>query len=437
MRYWRPTTALIRAVCVAALGLGLAVLLGDPAPLVIAGPFALLAGLGLLHRPAKVARLHTEVDHVSLHEGQGTRSRLVIESDPDDVEHVSRVAVQEPYLAMHPADGNLGHLRPGRPDVPDPVLEISPRRWGARQIGVEMVALTSRWSGFRAGPSEEAGMQMWVLPQPAAFDARAPVPQPLGLVGAHRSRRTGDGSEFHSIRAYRPGDRLRRISWRVSSRTQDLQVVSALAEEDAGVLLLVDALADHGASEGVDGAASSLDVTMRAASAVAEHHIRTGDRVALRVIGAQPQGVGLRAGQRQLHRIQGMLARVRPGEPRDLDKMMLNRVPLGATAGTIVILLTPMLSSAIATAAGTFVHRGLTVLVIDTLPDHVTPAVGEGQDPGIAGLAWRIRRLERDTVLASLRRAGCPVVRWRGPGTLDEVLLRLARRAQLPQVRAR
>ena len=40
------------------------------------------------------------------------------------------------------------------------------------------------------------------------------------------------------------------------------------------MLLVVDALADHGRSGGVDGAASSLDVTVRAAAAIAEHHVR-------------------------------------------------------------------------------------------------------------------------------------------------------------------
>ena len=54
------------------------------------------------------------------------------------------------------------------------------------------------------------------------------------------------------------------------------------------MLLVVDALADHGASDGVDGAASSLDLTVRAASAVAEHHVRSGDRVGLRVVGRRP-----------------------------------------------------------------------------------------------------------------------------------------------------
>ena len=41
-------------------------------------------------------------------------------------------------------------------------------------------------------------------------------------------------------------------------------VVSTRAEEDTGVLLVVDALADHGRSGGVDGDASSLDVSVRA-----------------------------------------------------------------------------------------------------------------------------------------------------------------------------
>jgi len=55
-------------------------------------------------------------------------------------------------------------------------------------------------------------------------------------------------------------------------------------------------------------------------------------------------------------------------------------------------------------------------------------------DPHIAELAWRMRRLERDQVLAGLAALGSPVIPWRGPGTLDAVLRRLARRAGAPRV---
>ena len=76
-------------------------------------------------------------------------------------------------------------------------------------------------------------------------------------------------------------------------------------------------------------------------------------------------------------------------------------------------------------------------MVVDTLPPDVRPGAQPGLRSDVADLGWRMRRLERDDLLASLAATGCPVVQWRGPGTVDEVLRRLARRAQLPQVGAR
>jgi hypothetical protein len=79
----------------------------------------------------------------------------------------------------------------------------------------------------------------------------------------------------------------------------------------------------------------------------------------------------------------------------------------------------------------------LPVLVVDTLPDQVGALAPADTDPQVADLAWRLRRTEREQFLTALAREGCPVVKWRGPGTLDDVLFRLARRAQLPQARVR
>jgi uncharacterized protein (DUF58 family) len=426
---WRPTGALARAAAVAALGIGFAVLLGDPAVLVLAAPFLPLAALGLLHRPGSVPHIGSRLDHGLLHEGQGTRSRLLVD-DLDGTEHVTRVAASVPFVALHPAHGRLGGLLDADRALPE--LEVSPRRWGRRLLGVENVALTSGWSGYRWGPVSLAGSQLRVLPVAAPYDSRAEVPQPLGLVGAHRSRRLGGGSEFAGIREFQSGDRLRRINWRVSLRAGALHVVTARAEEDAGVLLVVDALADHGRSGGIDGAASSLDVTARAASAIAEHHTRTGDRVALRVVGPRGESVGFGAGRRHLRMVLDTVASVRVGPLREDAGLAF-----GATAGTVVIVLSPMLSPDVATATATLVRRGLPVMVVDTLPDDAAPAVIEGTDPAVADLAWRIRRIERDRVLARLAGLGCPVVAWRGPGTVDEIMRRLARRAQLPQVRSR
>ncbi|MET0524585.1 MAG: DUF58 domain-containing protein [Nocardioides sp.] len=429
MHGWVLTPALSRSLLVGALLVGASVLLGEPVLVVLAAPFVTLAAVGLVLRPTISPGLRATLDHVTLYEGQGTRSRLQISRD-DDVEHVTRISAQAPYVALHPASGRVsGLVRDGVP-----ALEISPRRWGRRTLGEEKIALTSKWAGYRWGPVLQRGAEMTVLPASAPFDSNAEAPQPLGLVGANRSHRVGDGTEFAGIRPFHPGDRLRRINWRVSLRTGDLHVVTARGEEDSGVLLVVDALADLGRSGGVDGGASSLDVTMRAASALGEHFSRHGDRVALRVIGAARQIVGFGSGQRHLRQVLGRLASVRPARmPDDAG----GRLSFGVTAGTVVIVLSPMMSDAIATATASLHHRGLPVLVVDTLPDDARALAPEGTDQVVADLAWRLRRTERDQLLTALAGEGCPVVSWRGPGTLDDVLYRLARRAQLPQVRVR
>ena len=201
------------------------------------------------------------------------------------------------------------------------------------------------------------------------------------------------------------------------------------------MLLVVDALADFGRSGGVDGGASSLDVTMRAASALAEHFAHHGDRVSLRVVGGAWEVVGYGSGKRHLRRVLGRLAGVRPARLR--DDATTERLRLGATAGTVVIVLSPLMSEAVGVATVSLHRRGLPVLVVDTMPEHAQALATEGADAQVADLAWRLRRTERDELLTALTRDGCPVVAWRGPGTLDDVLHRLARRAQLPQVRSR
>ncbi|MFC4784080.1 DUF58 domain-containing protein [Nocardioides sp. MAHUQ-72] len=431
MTAWRITPALTRAVALGAVGLATAVLFGEPTIMVLTAPFLLLAALGVLHRPTSSPGIRGAMDHTVLHEGQGTRSRLLVD-DLAGVEQVTRFAAPGPYLALHPGSGAVGRLVGADGELP--VLEVSPRRWGRRDLGEENAALTSPWCGYRWGPVDVGVPPLQVLPVRAVFDSRAEAPQPLGLVGAHRSRRPGEGSEFAAIRPFHAGDRLRRINWRVSLRTDALHVVSTRGEEDTAVLLVVDAFADHGVSGGVGGAASSLDVTVRAAAALAEHHVRRGDRVALRVVGSGGETVRYGAGARHLRRILGRLAGLRVGAPRGLRG---EPIQLGVTAGTEVIVLSPMLAEAMGTLAATLVKRGLPVLVVDPLPDRVTLSVVEGTDPQVAELAWRMRLVERREVLDQLASLGCPVVAWRGPGTLDAVLHRLARRAQLPQVRAR
>ena len=422
---WRPTAALSRALIIGLAGLGLGIAYGQPAALVLAAAYVVHAALALVAKPSSKPVITSHVEHDTLHEGQGTRVHVNVEG-ADGVEQVTRVAHRREHLLIHPSVGRVsGLLADGVP-----VLEVSPRRWGRRTIGLERVALTSPWAGYRWGPISVPGQQLQVLPQAVAYESNAEAPQPHGLVGAHRSMRFGSGTEFADIREFHPGDRLRRINWRVSTRTEKLHSTISQTEEDGAMLIVLDALSDHGVSEGVDGDASSLDLSVRAGAAVAENAVRRGDRVGLRVIGARSQTVPVSAGWRHLRRMLGTIATIAPG-PSD------QRLRLAATEGTTVIVLSPMLDEFIGTFIASAVRRGLPTLVIDTFPPGAKPVLPDGANPRLGELALRMRLLEREQVLAALQKLGCPVVPWRGAGTIDDVLRQLSRRSRLPRPVAR
>jgi uncharacterized protein (DUF58 family) len=424
---WNPTSSLGRALTVGGVGVALALAMGRPAVVVLVAPLLVAGAMGVLHRPTIEPRVFASFAHHQLHEGQGMRVRLEA-TDVQDAEQVTRAMVPQPHLALHPVEGALGHLLGDGGIEP---IEASPRRWGLRLIGAEKVAFTTAWGGYRWGPVALPGREVAVLPTLSHFRSGGEAPQPIGLIGAHRSRRDGDGTEFSSIRRFHAGDRLRRINWRVSLRQGDLHVQSTRAEEDAAILLIVDALADFGVSEGVGGSESSLDVTIRAAAALADQYISGGDRVSLRVLSPGGEYAGYGTGTRHLRRILILLSRIRPGVPRDVA---IDQIDFRATAGTVVVVISPMLSEALATATVRLVRRGLPVIVVDPLPSGSAPSVSSRADAELAALAWRMRLLDRNHLLARLSASGCPVVPWNGPRTLEEVLRRLARRGQLPRV---
>jgi uncharacterized protein (DUF58 family) len=98
-----------------------------------------------------------------------------------------------------------------------------------------------------------------------------------------------------------------------------------------------------------------------------------------------------------------------------------------------VVVFSAMLSQTAVVATTTLAARGLDVVVVDTLPADVQVS----EDDRRRELAWRMRLLEREELLERVQRVGIPVVAWRGPGTLDEVLRRLGRRAAMPTLARR
>lgn len=421
---WQPTASHVRAVTLAAGAALVAALTRRPDLLVLAAPFAVSALWGQLRRPREAFTAEAMLGETTLREGEATP--LVVRVTPPSRHLDGVVTLSGTQWVDRQTGTGVAWLVDGVS-----TMGIRTLRWGVRTIGTVAVTLTSDWGAYRVGPVDVPDLSTTTLPVPAAFDAKAPTPHPRGLLGQNRSSRPGSGSEFNTIRPFHPGDRLRRIHWPVSLRSGQLHVTSTYADEDAHVFLLVDALSDLGPREGIDGRPTSLDVTVRAAGAISEHFLGSGDRLTLRSVGAAAvPTLGIGSGTRHLRRVLETLAAISPATERRDDG---ERAIRGVDPMALALVLSPLVETRMVELAHTLAARGMTTVVIDTFPQHLTENPIEVHQ----ALAWRIRLLAREAQVHSLRARGVPIVPWQGPGSLDPVLRDIAHRARAPRLARR
>lgn len=272
-----------------------------------------------------------------------------------------------------------------------------------------------------------------------------PVPRPLrtlplphrltGLTGNHTSRRTGDGYEMRDVHEFGPGDRLKRIDWRVSARRAldtrtgrlgTLYARRTFATADATVMIVVDSRDDvgpdvstwAGGSEIRKDAATSLDLAREAAASIARHHLDGGDRVGLDDLGRRRRPVRPAAGRHQWQRISQRLLRVAPeGWPRARER------PPVLPTGALVVVCSTFLDDDAARMSRLWRAHGHEVIAIDTLPPLDLTQLELGHD-----IAYRLVMLQRRRRLRELRGAGVAVVPWdAGAGTALHALARTHR----------
>ncbi|HLL66199.1 MAG TPA: DUF58 domain-containing protein [Micromonosporaceae bacterium] len=432
---WVATRAFGRAVVVCGTLALIAVLTGRFDLVLLATPFALGTAVSLARRPSALPVVRLWAAEESAAEGAGVVGALSI-GNADEVRYDVVVARLRPNPWLRLRDTDRPHaatVRPGRAaDLP---LHGRALRWGRHPVGPAVVHGVASDGLLVTAPLVASGVPVKVYPVTEPFDAPEAMPRAAGLIGVHRSRRPGEGGELAGVRVFSPGDRLRRIDWRISLRTQQLHVASTLSDRDAEVVLLLDVLHEAGRSGGVDGTPSVLDTTVRAAAGIAEHYLKRGDRVSMVEYSAAPRRVRAGSGRRHYLTILEWLLDVAPGasfaEPGSgaFGPHLLS-------PNALVIVLTPLLDTRSAGMLAQIARSGRFVVAVDTLT-----GVSDGADPSAAAdegsrwlpLARRLWLLERDNLVGELREHGVPVVAWAGAGSLDLVLRDVARMAAGPK----
>ncbi len=438
---WQPTHAHARVIVVAAVLLVIAVLARRPDAAVFGLPLAFVAVWGRFFRPRAKPEVHTELDADVLFEGQATTYRLRVQGTVDpDIDLIVAALPRSKWFDYSPRQAAVAEpvgRQTGSGEPAEVALEVGVRskRWGLRALEKPTVVATSVLGAYRIRVTSAAASAVTTLPLREGFEAVDAMPRPAGLVGLHRSRRPGEGTELAGVRPFRTGDRLRRINWSVSARTRELHVTSTWSDRDTEVVILLDSGGEIGVSEGIDGRSSSLDTAVRAAASIAEHYLRHGDRVRLIDTGNLVRGVRSGSGRGHLRRILDALVHAdRRGRQPDRDQLaQRNRIK----SDSLVLVLSPLLRQVVLGYVVTLVHSGCTVIAVDTLPPDVVSVLDLNEhDQRSWPLAWRLRLLERRRELDRLGDLGVPTVPWRGSGTLDEVLRDAARLASAPRMRS-
>lgn len=399
---------------------------GRPDVAVIAVPALLGAVWAALTRPQRASTV-TIAPMVEHSESGRVRAEAKLEAAPGVEAVLLRVSSQgyqsqQALVAAGPARQIPLSLETSRTGV----HEMFRVDWMSEAFGAVLVT-----SPHKAGPVP-------IAVHPVARTLKdMPLPFRLpGLTGTHTSRRVGEGYETHDVHEFAPGDRLRRIDWRVSARRAidtstgrlgTLYARRTFATADATVMIVVDSRDDVGEdvsawAGGVDvrmDETTSLDIAREAAAAIARAYLDIGDRVGLDDLGRRRRPVPPAAGRHQWERIQQRLVRVAPeGWPDRRQR------PPQLPSGALVVLCSTFLDDEAARIARQWRAFGHRVIAVDTLPSVRTTFLN-----GFQETALRLVLLARRQRLRALRHAGVEVVEWSSSTAVE---LHALSRARMP-----
>lgn len=301
---------------------------------------------------------------------------------------------------------------------------VVPRRWGRYRTGPVQLRLTAAHGLFAA--TLDVPVQDIVVYPGGAAATRAVAPRELpARFGEHPSRAVGSGVEFAGVRPYADGDRRRDIDWRTSARQQQLFVRQYAAERSFAFVVVLDVGVDAG-----EQGRSTLDLTVRAATGLAQTYLGAHDRVGIVSLGGSLRWLVPAGGAVQLYRVAESVMQVRLDDSEVGGG--IDRVPPAALpSGAFVCVVSPLLDDRALEAVRDLRARGFRVVVVDVLTSE--PEVPRRS--GLGRLALRVWRMHRASVRSELAGLGVPVLAWDGTGDLSGGLLH-AMRALRPEVRA-
>lgn len=393
-----------------------AIALGSGEVAALGAPFLALAAAGLA--PPRLERLTgsvtVDIDRVI----EGAAIEGLVSVDWDGVAEVD--VMLDGWQGLEPDDPGpfVAWALPAGTGPAELPFRMRAGTWGSHDLGRLWVRVRRRGGLTFEERRLASTPTIRVLPSPLRLDRLLRPAEPRAVAGLHLSRLRGPGSDFAELRPYRPGDRLRDLSWATSARLGDPWVTVHHPERTGTVMILLDAF-----FRDEDDSTEALALAARTAWAVASAHLRAQDRVGLQAQGRSVAWVPPQGGRRARWMILDELLAV-GGEAADPWRRRRRFGRAVVPSDALVVGITSLESH---TFMRDLVHHrrvGHTTaaLVIDTEP-LLPPA--EGRVEQVARRLWSARR---DAQRGALERAGVLTALVTPPGGVGPAISSLRRR---------
>jgi uncharacterized protein (DUF58 family) len=387
------------ALTAAGLVAGLA--LGRVEPVALAAPFALaLVAEAVLGGRAPRVSARITLDRERAVEGDEVTATVELAS-ARGIDRFELLLPLPPELSTEGGTARALLLRKGEERTVE--LTLRCQRWGAFSVGPLLVRARDALGlgSWEAAAGEAQALR--VYPGEETLRSLVPPLETQVFAGNQVSRARGEGIEFADLRAWQPGDRVRRVNWRASALRGALWVNEQHPERNTDVVLFLDTFAEVRAR-----GRSTHDRVVRAAATLAHGYLQRKDRVGLVGFGGYLSWLLPQSGTRQLYSIVDTLLTsdiVHSFALRDVDVLPPRTLPPKA----LVLALTPLLDDRTAAALLDLRARGYDLIVVEVSPlELVAP---EPTSP--MHLAHRLWRLSREALRWRYEQLGVPVVTWR------------------------
>lgn len=362
----------------------------------LGAPFVALAAIGLSDREPVRVRGQVTLSTDRAVEGDVIEGEACVDWD-GEAEVDVMLADGHGVTPEDPAPVVGWSLPAGRGPATLP-FRLRVRSWGVHDIGALWVRVRRPGSFAITEHRLGASLAVRVLPNQLRLSRLLKPGEPRATAGMHLARFRGHGTDFAELRPYRPGDRLRDLSWGTSARLGEPWVRVNHPERTATVLLVLDTVFSDG-----EGKRDALARAAQATWAVASMHLRAQDRVGLIAQGQITAWLPPRGGRRARWIVLDELLTVgRAAE--DLSRRRRPRRRVAVPTDALIVGVTSLRSQMFGPLLLRYRRAGhATVALVIETSDQL-PEAGSHMDAAVR----RIWLAQRDAERQSLERGGVP-----------------------------